>query len=521
MTKQFIHALMVLAVFLAIGGKASANTIYMAQSQAGGNSGADCADATALSKAAWAAGNTYYLCGTITSQVAPSTSGTSSAPITIIFASGASITQTACGSSGCINLAGLSYITVDGGTTCGVTTDPTSSDSSTPCNGTIQATGNGTGSGSGESIGINLASGASHIEIRNLNIINMYVHTGTGNDTPSGNYYAINLVGNNVLIHNNIIHDCGGGVVANPPTNNVSIYNNEIYNCNWGTFFSGSSTVSGINTIKVYGNRLHDWANWDTTSDAYHHDGIFFAGNDNNADGVSGADIYDNYLYGTISDASVCTSASGSCMTALIFVNDANTIRTYNNLLTPQSGQYVNNGWIFYWSPGTLQHNDLIANNTVMGGSLSSGACIYVEGDSSMTLQNNVLSGCTYLLWTTSNTTFTALSNNVYQNASLSGSWRMGNTEYSSLASWQSAIGADQNSQATTSSLNLNGNDQPESGCIANTMASNLTPLDIAALDADKAGVARANSGSWTAGAYTYASSGTVSGPTALTAKPH
>lgn len=208
-------------------------------------------------------------------------------------------------------------------------------------------------------------------------------------------------------------------------------------------------------------------------------------------------------------------------MTALIFVNDANTIRTYNNLLTPQSGQYVNNGWIFYWSPGTLQHNDLIANNTVMGGSLSSGACIYVEGDSSMTLQNNVLSGCTYLLWTTSNTTFTALSNNVYQNASLSGSWRMGNTEYSSLASWQSAIGADQNSQATTSSLNLNGNDQPESGCIANTMASNLTPLDIAALDADKAGVARANSGSWTAGAYTYASSGTVSGPTALTAKPH
>ena len=54
---------------------AQAQNIYVAQSSAGGDTGADCADARALStltSSDWTAGNTIHLCGTITA-----TAGTS------------------------------------------------------------------------------------------------------------------------------------------------------------------------------------------------------------------------------------------------------------------------------------------------------------------------------------------------------------------------------------------------------------------------------------------------------------
>lgn len=491
---------------------AQAADIYFTNAAAGGATGANCANAIAKSSVSWAAGNTYHVCGTITSSIAPSADGTVGNQITILFESGAMVSMPACGSTGCITLDGHSYIIVDGGTTCGVVGHAGPANTLTPCNGIIQATANGTGQGNAESYGISCVSGCNHVEIRNLHIRNMYAYNGSNNDDPPGNYYAINLVASNVSIHNNIMHNCMAGPVGNVPTSAVQIYNNEIYNMNWSMFFSGSSTVNGITNIQVYNNDLHDWSLYDNTADSLHHDGVFFAGNDNNADGVSQADIYDNYLHGVMSSASVCTGSSGSCMTAPIFVNDANNIRTYNNLIViPGNGGYVNNGLIFYWSPGTLQHNDLIANNTVIDLAGTSGAAIYVEGDASMTLQNNIMSGSQNLLWTTSGTTFTALTNNTYRDSSLS--WRRDNNYYSSLPAWQTAIGKDSSSRATIGSLGLNSNYVPNSGSIVIGAGMNLTSLGYTALDVDMAGNARRSSGAWDGGAYQSGSSQTSNAP--------
>jgi hypothetical protein len=506
-TRFGLPILIALGVLLSASA-ASANSIYVAQNSAGGNNGADCADArtiNSLGSSDWTAGNTIHLCGTITSSLTAQGNGTSSSPITVLFEPGANLTVSACGANGCINLAGSSYIVVDGGTTCGYV-----GGSDVACNGAIAATGNGTGSGNGESIGI-YALGASHIEIRNLNINNMYVHTGSGNDVPPNLYYAIHVDGSNNFIHNNIIHDAGGDIVGEAGTNNSEFSNNQMYNSNWNVFLSGpsSNTPNSITQIKIHDNDMHDYANWDTTSDSFHHDGAIIAGNNNLANGVSFVSIYNNYIHGSVS------SCSSDCMTAYIFVNDTNHTYTYNNLIVAPANAFVFNAWIFYWSPGTLQSNSIIANNTVIGGTLSNGGCISVEGDSSMTLQNNILSNCAVLIdvYTSPSTTFTTLTNNIYQASSLSGVWQRGSSYYNSLTSWQSAVSGDSSSRAITTSLNLSSNNAPLSSSIAVGAGANLTALEITALDSDKAGILRPGNGPWDSGAFQSGSSVQLQGP--------
>src|SRR5579872_2267748 len=129
--------LAVMFVFCAVGFSA-AGDIYIAQNATGANTGADCADAHAASwfnsSSNWGSGSgkigpgtTVHLCGTFTSQMVGHGSGSSSSPITIHFESGAKISVPYCPTNGCMNLNGLSWITVDGGTPCGPSTSCNSS----------------------------------------------------------------------------------------------------------------------------------------------------------------------------------------------------------------------------------------------------------------------------------------------------------------------------------------------------------------------------------------------------------
>ncbi len=114
--------------------------IYIAQSAAGGNTGADCADALAYTffntSSNWAStytggkispGTTVHLCGTITGTNTANTNilrtqgaGTSGSPITIHFETGAIVQSPACtgasGAGGCIYL-NNAYITLMAGRT--------------------------------------------------------------------------------------------------------------------------------------------------------------------------------------------------------------------------------------------------------------------------------------------------------------------------------------------------------------------------------------------------------------------
>ena len=507
-----------LLLFAALAGPAGATTRYVSQSGGTFSGGTACSGQNAISVSAFnssrsSPGDVNYLCGTITTPLTPQGNGSSGSVVTIQFDTGANITVSACGSNGCIYLSGLSYYLIDGGMPCGYVNGV-----DTACNGYIQATGNGTGSGSTASIGIQMYSGgsASNIEIRNLGIYNMYVHTGMpGNDTVSTNqYYCIHFSGTNDVVHNLVEHDCAAGFVGEVTSANIQFYNNHIYNINWGLFASGSFNPETITNWSVHDNDIHDWANWDVSSTGNHHDGIFFAGNDGTASDDDGADIYNNYIHGHTSDC------PNNCMTAFIYVRDSRNIRVYNNLLVANNGDFMYNGFLFFEVVGSNLTGIVAANNTIIGGNngFGNGSCLYAEGVTAATIENNLLSDCPVLLWGVNGSTYSALNNNVYQNSPLSNSWQIGGSAggggsvYSTLAAWQSATGAESNSKATSGSLTLSATFQPLSGSLAIGAGANLTSLGITALDTAKGGTPRPSSGAWDAGAYAF-NTGTSSAP--------
>ncbi|MCZ2147207.1 MAG: hypothetical protein LC126_05480 [Bryobacterales bacterium] len=483
-------------------GAANAKDIYIAQSAAGSNTGTSCANAYAVSffntTSNWGSGSgqigpgtIVHLCGTITTGLVARGSGVSGSPVTIFFEAGSKLSLGSCGSTGCLNISTRGYIIVDGGT-----------------NGVIEATNSGTGLGNSDSVGVYARSGTNHSEIRNLTINNMYVHTGVS-DTSGGRYTAIWFDGSNNLIHHNIIKDTMCGICGEQPNSDNHIYNNVIHNINWGIFLSGGNITDGVTRDKIYGNEVYDFTNWDTTADAYHHDGIFVSGNDLSSMGVSYIDIFNNYLHGTISQC---------CTTAYIYTNNHNHVRIFNNLVVAPSNGYVNNGLITVGAPGYPDTNDAVLNNTVIGGTTvgSGGACYYIKSQSQFDFINNIASTCTYLLWTTAgDITYTTLNNNVYQASHLTGVWRIGNTYYSTLTAWRAASTGDADSLATTAGLDLDFTYKPLLTSVAVHAGMNLTSSNITALNSDKAGILRPGIGaSWDAGAYTFAA--LPSSPTGL-----
>jgi hypothetical protein len=346
----------------------------------------------------------------------------------------------------------------------------------------------------------------------------MYVHSSTS-DGASNSYFGIWLDGSNNLIYNNTIHDAMAGIKVETPASGNQYYKNTIYNINWGFMETGasSSTTNGNTNEKIYNNNIYDFENWDTTADTYHHDGIFAAGGASSAE-MSNFDIYDNYIHGSTSSPTTCASAaSGSCMTAMIYINTANNMRDYNNVLVANTGEYVNNGWILHY----IDASDSILNNTVIGGTTADGGCIRVESTTGVRMENNIMSNCNELMWTDTASTFSSIDYNTYQDPSLSaGIWDISGTNYTSFAAWQSAIGGDTHGQATTGSLGLSTSYLPQTGSKVIGVGANLTSLGITALDSDAGGNARPSTGAWSAGAY-QPSTATVAPPTGLTATPH
>lgn len=508
---------------------AGATTRYVSQSGGLFTGGTSCNGQTAISVVtfnglALAGDDQTWLCGTLTTSVAPANGGTSGHPIVLQFDTGASITKSNCGTLGCINLNGLSNVLIDGSqssTACGYI-----GGNDVPCNSVIVATGNGSGSGNADSDGVYARGGGSNIEIRNFACVNMYVHSSTTDTNAMGNYNCVWTDATNIHVHHCVLHDAFAGIKGEAG-NNTSEYNNcQIYNDNWGVALSGPGGATPvINSVKIHDNDFHDYKLWDTTTNAYHHDGILVAGNNNNANAVTNIAVYNNRLHGTISDGPTCAVASNSCMTALIFMNDGNHFSVYNNVLVPDvGGGLVNNGWIFLWSPGTLNANDTIVDNTVIGNQVTSGACIVVEGDASMTWQNNVSSNCNLLarVYTSPATSFTQFTNNTYQNASLSNSWQLGATTYSTLGAWQAALVAaslpgDTSSQAQTTSLLLNSQQIPQPSSSVISFGTNLTTSCsglLSALCSDALGNARPGGvTAWDSGALNKATAATFVAP--------
>ena len=202
-----MRKLLTLAMFLLTALPASATDFYYAATLAGSNNGTSCANAYAYTDATngistagkWVAGNTLHICGTITGSggataITAAGNGSSGNPITIKFETGAQLDAPYWGgnafssSAGAISCVGHSYITIDGGV-----------------NGIIQNTANGTSLANQQaSTGVNFL-GCAHTEIKNLHVLNIYVHTENDNGGISPNDTVGIGDGNAdfVYVHNN------------------------------------------------------------------------------------------------------------------------------------------------------------------------------------------------------------------------------------------------------------------------------------------------------------------------------
>lgn len=502
-----VAKLSVLVLVAVVG--ASASDIYLAQSSAGSASGADCADARAVAAASWSAGNTYHLCGTITSQVTPSANGSAGSPITIVFEANAKISMPVIpdyAGGGGINLAGRQFIDVDGGS-----------------NGIIESTANGTSKANHvNSVGINVGS-TNNITIHNLTFQNLFVNVccsdgsefgqgiyGQGgisnlrfyNNTCTQLFSCVQIqetaTATNIEVDHNSLpsQDIGWGIIVvmgNPgfSVTGVYIHDNDIT--------PGSGTGINSNSANYVG--TNSWCTG--TSDLTHLDPIHTWSQGSTPGGIYNEYIYNNYIHGYF-----CVNQGTANSTAAIFWeahvtggNAPNTATVFNNLILMQGG-HPGDGAI-YAQAGT---DGNIYNNTIDCTGADSGSLATEFGGGANTYYNNLIIGCNEAV--------------LFDGGSYSGDYNdwynIGGAGWGqqSFAQWKSSQPG-QDTHSIISNPKINSDHTLQAGSPAIGIGSNLTSKAIAQLDTSKPlnvgvgyvsslGFPRSSSGGWDLGAYAF-----------------
>lgn len=492
---------LIVAMIAAISCRAS--DIYIAKTAAGGNTGADCADAHAMTffnaPSNWAStatsgkvspGTTVHLCGTFTAPAGSSSylqfqgSGISGSPITLIFETGATLTAPYW-SGPAIDANGRSWLIINGNNT-----------------GTIQATANGTLLANQQDSGIGVGStmACSNCTVENLTVSNLYVHACSGavstcTDEGGQNTSGVRFVqGSNVIISGNTVHDAKWCILFayGAPSSGVQISGNTTYNCDHGVVF-GDASAGSTGSGTIYGNNISNMSNWDDAGDVNHHDGIHDWAN------FTGSSytlrIYNNYLYGN----------GGANFNSWIAI-EANGIGStvFNNVISMQSNCVGGVGLIGLFTGGGPNGSGVgIYNNTIRGNGPSDNCVgIGVQSQTGGTaIKNNITEnvGTFTYIPTSGQIAASGVNNNVWYNSS-NGFWCPGAVEVS-FSLWQSSCGFD--AQGVNANSNLNSTFAPVAGSPAIGAGANLTPLGLSALNQDKAGLKRQPPMlPWTAGAY-------------------
>ena len=555
---------LILAVMFVIlaAGFSTATDIYIAQNAAGGNTGADCADAHAVawfnSSSNWGSntgligpGTTVHLCGTFTASAGSSGyltfhgNGSSGSPITVHFEVGALMTAPYWGSNGAISASGGSYLVVDG-----VCTASDSLGRCTATQGTIQATLDGSPGATcpggacqyqQNGFAVNMSpngANCNNCEIKNLTISDMYIHTASSNDSGGNN--GIGMNGNSISIDNNIIHDTCWAIntgYGTAGTSNINVFNNTIYNIDHGVAVgdSGNASLSGL---YIYGNLIHDFSNWDTAGDFWHHDGIHVYANNSSTLSAPIA-IYNNYIYGNWGNnlnagIYIEVAVSGASIAAH---------HVFNNIFAPSAGTSAN-GAINDKVNGTC--GSFFNNDAIGQGGVSAPGFNFGQGGGTCTggyVQNSIFAGTgangnigIYAL----NAALTASDYNVWYNTyygdamydSVHGDWFICAIHQSGCtvaSAWDQTTGFDSHSTAnnpvltsvsTCSSGTATGCSLSSSTSPAHNAGTNLYATcngqpnpGLGALCYDYAGNQRPQSGNWDIGAYAYGTTGNAPNP--------
>lgn len=453
--------------------------LYIAQYGAGSGSGKSCADARSSvffnAESSWGPdapirpGTVVALCGTITSTLIARGSGSAGKPITIVFAPHARLSQPVCN---CLDLSNQSYIVVNGGGS-----------------GIVESTDNGTDLGHQENATAILANPCNHCEIENLTIQNVYVHAGRGSEIDQTQMRAIYFSGSDFRFYHNVVHDAGWAIFnnSNPGDTDIRVDDNDIYHVDHGFIQSGGD----VGDIWFDHNHVHDFANWDTDDNAYHHDGIHCY----TVAGGTGKHIDNFYVYDNRFDGSV-----GSNATAWIFDEGAPRGDAYD---TPCSDA-TSNFWVF----NNFAHTDVnlpngvfnlstgknyVFHNTLVGNNASAEPnpqIVLAAGGAGGQLKNNVLATGNQVPSFDPATFSGGRDYNLYANSG--DNWYCGGF-LGTFAAWRSCMGDDAHSMYRNSA-ELDAEGVPAAGSPvlgAGTSLSALCKGNLIALCSDARGALR------------------------------
>lgn len=471
---------------------------YIAQSAVGSRGGSSCANAKAVTWN-WTSptvigDDTVHLCGTITSQLAIAKSGTSGHPITVKFESGAKFSNPYWSIfGGIIALGTNSNLVIDGNNV-----------------GIIEATSNGSvdknevryGYGDG------ISGTGSNIEIKNLTIRNLYVHTfqTSTNDGGPAAGMGIVLQGDNIKVHDCTISYNNSGITHVTPTGATTtglyIYNNNISGCCWGISPStGNPSVSTKSVTRVHDNNIEMGANW-MSSGGYdcHLNGIFSYGDAYSAK-LDDYQIYNNYIHGPASNPGGVSS--GTAYIHIEAIDVGSSTKVYNNLLVGNAYSVPANGFIAEYY--THEVSPQVINNTIIGTGNDLGILFGYSTGGNLISKNNIFSNLTQAYVVAGSNTVTG-DNNAFYNVGVIGIIDGVYSQY--LSDWKTYLGGcpgtGKDCNSLTSNPNLNASYTPKDTSPVGGKGVNLTSLGITALNSDKSGVARPVSGAWDIGAYAY-----------------
>lgn len=442
------------------------------------------------------AGTVVHLCGTFngsegTTLLSAQGGGSSGRPVTILFENGTTLQSPAF--TAAIDITTRQYLTVDGGT-----------------NGVIKNTANGTSLSlqRSQSTGVSASDCTPGCRITNLSIMDLYVRNS--NDPLNGiDQTSIDAVSflraPGIRVDHNIVTNCGWCLSGFG--SGMEIDHNDISKMDHGVASGCGGTCTNET---VHDNHFHDMGQWDTTNNAYHHDGIHFFSEGGSAQGPL---IYNNLFDGNL----------GVNTTAWIFIEGVSGglgvhgAVIFNNVLLDS----VNSAKIMLWMEGHGSSSNNSAFNNYFYNGNGMGMGMFVRGETNFSAKNNIVGIISY-----QGTSIVSggVDNNIYydSNADFGNNNLFGwnSSTVSSITTWRTLCGCDGAGKlATAAIINVANVGIIAAPSNAIGAGANLSYLGIPALNSDKNGNPRAKNGPWDAGAYNSGSSSAIiPPPTALKA---
>jgi glucuronoarabinoxylan endo-1,4-beta-xylanase len=481
----------------------SSPTTYVSQSGGTFSGGSNCngqptETIATFNSTALVSGDTYYLCGVITTSVSLDGSGTSvTDPVNIIFDTGARVSLPECATV-CFNMNGASFVNVNLGVNCGYSTACWTAEQANPTGypsgigGIIEATQAGSAPLPNQPTSGDLVSGSgSNVSICCGILRNLYQHTSYSDPAGGGGAFVAiaSYGGNNITAHDLDIHDSDTVLnnASGPGCSEYHLYNSFWSNINWG-FHGGTQPGVTCSDWEIHDNYIGSVIKWDQAANNNHGNPVGFLSRGGVAQGsgsYNGVYIYNNVLVGPVS-----TTANGACApgdagnhkTSLMYFSGGPIVNAYiyNNVfdistspcgvddaMLTLNGEAGSSTWLF--------NNTILDSPTVQSGEgcNSNGAGTIVEA-------NNAEQNCNNYQYVQGTVTFPSIFDyNGYGGAGTGGAglWQApwGNT--STFATWLSTMvspggcvvpsnGCETHSffQSAAGSLKLGTNDVPLSG---------------------------------------------------------